>query len=968
MVLPGFYPPCMAQEIKQRWQQVIVSLEEQTPPLTTDRFDDAFLAQLFTTWSGSEFVGDLFTRDTDYLLYFYRLYQQSNQMMPSASHRDELAKHLSSVESQTSLMRILRQYRNKVVSRLIWQDINGLIGLEALTQDLSALADACIESAVQWLYQDLVKIYGTPVGGGINGALSPQQIIVISMGKLGAKELNLSSDIDLMFAYPYQGETTGARRTFTNQEFFIKLGQQLIKVLDTQTADGFVFRVDMRLRPYGNSGALVLSTAAMEQYYQDQGRDWERYAMIKARISAGDKDHGKKLLAELKPFVYRRYIDFSAITALRDMKKLIEREVKRKGMATNIKLGPGGIREIEFIAQSFQLIHGGKDHRLQQRSLMAVLTVISENGYLPESVVTELVAAYHFLRKLEHGLQAFQDKQTQSLPEDANTRERIAFGMGFTSWQALLADLLQHRNHVMGHFANVISVSEGQSSSASTTDPWRAFWFKAHNLEEEQDLFIEKGFHDAVASHRLLITLRDGKPLSRVSRQSRERVDKFMPLLLEMISQSAQPDTVLQRLLPLIDSVLRRTAYLVLLMENPLALKHLCSLCMVSPWIANQIATMPALLDEFLNLGTLYQSPEKKKLAGELQQQLAHIPEDDLEQQAEALRYFKISHVLKVAAAHVTGRLALMKESDYLTWIAEVVLEQVVSIAWRSLTGRYGYPVDDNGDRCDSGFAVIGYGKLGGVELGPGSDLDLVFIHKGASQKETDGARKLDGNAFYARLGQRIIHILTTRSLSGELYQVDMRLRPSGASGLLVSSFSAYEKYQKSSAWTWEHQALVRARVVAGDKALADEITALRQHVLGQVRDHDILRQDVLSMRAKMREHLGNKKVQGLVDIKQEPGGIVDIEFLMQYAVLRYAVDYPNLINWTDNIRISEELEAAGLLSADAAQKLRTAYQELRLAGHKQSLQGEGALVPRETVASHLDFIRQLWQSWLLTS
>ena len=852
MELPGSYPQFMEQALQTRWQQLLSLCNEQGQKEKIESFNTLFLEQLITTWAGSDFVAEEFIKNPDYLFYFYDLFQKGAQfsVQPDYHHR-ELTEKLKCIASEDVLMRALRQYRNREMIRIIWRDLNRLATTRQTTQDLSGLADACIEHALHWLYQDLIPTLGVPLGGHYGEEPRPQQMIVLGMGKLGAGELNLSSDIDLIFTYPNQGETSGDRRKLTNQEFFTRLGQRLIKVLDTRTSDGFVFRVDMRLRPYGSSGALAMSFSAMEQYYQDQGRDWERYAMIKARVVAGDKEQGDNLLKMLRPFVYRRYIDFGAITALRDMKRLIEREVKRKGMKKNIKLGPGGIREIEFIVQSFQLIHGGRDRTLQKKALLDVLPALEAQNYLPGQVTEELKQAYLFLRDLEHALQAVKDKQTQDLPKGDAARERLSYSMGFKTWGELLPVLDKHRDNVIRHFDHVISGSSNHHTVPKRSDQWRMLWLNELNETEALKLLDKKGFLNPESSLRLLLALRDGKALSRVRRQSRERVDKFMPFLLEIASLSEKPDVAISRLLPLVEAVLRRTAYLVLLMENPAAFEHLSKLCVASPWIADQIARTPALLDEFLNLGALYKPPQKNELADELRQQLAHIPEDDLEAQMEALRYFKMAHILRVTAAHVVGTLPLMKESDYLTWIAEVVLEQVIEIAWRNLTERFGRPVSESGGFCDPGFIIIGYGKLGGIELGPGSDLDLVFVHNGVANRETEGPRKTDSTTFYTRLGQRIIHILTTHTLSGALYDVDMRLRPSGASGLLVSSFSAYEKYQQNDAWTWEHQALVRARVVAGDAALANHFEQLRSDVLSKTRDPEKLRHDVVEMRTK---------------------------------------------------------------------------------------------------------------------
>ena len=733
-------------------------------------------------------------------------------------------------------------------------------------------------------------------------------------------------------------------------------------MLDSPTVDGFVFRVDMRLRPYGTSGALSMSFAAMEQYYQDQGRDWERYAMIKARVIAGDRAAGNQLLEQLRPFVYRRYIDFSAIAALRDMKLLIQREVKRKGMAQNIKLGPGGIREIEFIVQSFQLIHGGRDRGLQHRQLLRVLEKLRLHKYLPAKATRELREAYIYLRNLEHCLQAVHDQQTQNLPEDHLTQARIALAMGHNNWKSLSSTLESHKAHVVKHFDAVVSDAQKQDGNESQAAAWLPFW-RARLTEAEELLQLEKaGFNNPEHSRQQLLALRDGKAITRIRRQSRERLDHFLPCLLNVIAQSGNPDTALVRLLPLVEAVLRRTAYLVLLMENPAALEHLVRLCIASPWIADQIALHPVLLDEFLNLGDLYNPPRKEQLADELRQQLAHIPEDDLESQMEALRYFKMSHILRVAAAQVSATLPLMKESDYLTWIAEVVLEQVIAIAWHTMTERHGLPRNNKDQVCDPGFIIIGYGKLGGIELGPGSDLDLVFVHDGDSNRSTDGARPIDSATFFARLGQRIIHILHTQTASGTLYETDMRLRPSGSSGLLVSSFAAFEKYQQEEAWTWEHQALVRARVVAGDPQLASRFVDVRHRVLTSGRDSGQLLQDVRDMRQKMLEHLGSRKTDGQFHLKHDRGGIVDIEFLMQYALLKYACDYPALTRWTDNVRISEDLESAGLLQSEDTYWLMEAYKTFRLAMHQRALQNEPPLVQEHQAHNLRSKVVKLWQ------
>ena len=955
--LSSSYPPPVVQTLQTHWQQ----FNGMNPDFDFSIEDPKFINALITCWTGSDFAAEQCIRHPEHLEY---LHNHSVCICNfTAHHQQQLSSAFDAVTTEDQLMQVLRRYRNREMLRIIWFDLNRLVTMPKTTADLSAMADQCVHQTLEWLTEDLQKTLGTPYGSTYGEEPEPQKMVVIGMGKLGAGELNLSSDIDLMFSYPHQGETRGGRRSISNQEFFIRLGQRLIKVLDSQTIDGFVFRIDMRLRPYGTSGALAMSFSAMEQYYQDQGRDWERYAMIKARIIAGDLPAGKELLRQLHPFVYRRYIDFGSISALRDMKRMIQREVNRKGMGNNIKQGPGGIREIEFIGQSFQLIHGGRDRSLQHRSLQKVLKLLKTGSYLPSATVTELNDAYVYLRNLEHALQAIADRQTQDLPSDSITRSRVAMSMNHQDWEGLLNTLQSHKANVIRHFDAVITDSDDSDQSEDENDLWHALWQSRLTEEEELQLLTDEGFSDPATSRQQLASLRNGKSITRVRRQSRERLDHFLPILLHTIAESTSPDTALARLLPLIEAVLRRTAYLVLLMENAAALEHLVKLCVASPWIADQIAKNPVLLDEFLNLGDLYSPPQKDQLADELRQQLAHIPEDDLESQMDVLRYFKMSHVLRVAAAQVSGTLPLMKESDYLTWIAEVILDQVVAIAWYSLTMQHGCPLDTGGKSCDPCFIIIGYGKLGGIELGPGSDLDLVFVHDGAINKETDGSRPIDSSTFYARLGQRIIHILHTQTTSGILYETDMRLRPSGSSGLLVSSFRAFEKYQQDDAWTWEHQALVRARVVAGDSALADKFAEVRKKVLSRKRDPEQLRHDVKDMRQKMREHLGSKSNDdGLFDLKHDSGGIVDIEFLMQYAVLNYACDYDDLTKWTDNARISEELKKVGLIRSEDADWLMEAYQTFRIGIHQKALQNEPPLAADKTAKIYREKVTDVWQ------
>ncbi|RON17710.1 bifunctional glutamine synthetase adenylyltransferase/deadenyltransferase [Pseudomonas brassicacearum] len=885
----------------------------------------------------------------------------------------QIAAAVNAAQTEDELGRVLRRQRTRHQVRIIWRDLTRQADLVQTCRDLSDMADASIDQAYQWLYSRHCQQFGVPTG---RRSGEPQQMVILGMGKLGAVELNLSSDIDLIFAYPEGGETIGVKRSLDNQEFFIRLGQRLIKALDPMTVDGFVFRVDMRLRPYGSAGALVLSFNALEQYYQDQGRDWERYAMIKSRVVAGDQVAGAQLQEMLRPFVYRRYLDFSAIEALRTMKQLIQQEVRRKGMADNIKLGSGGIREVEFIAQAFQLIHGGRDLSLQQRPLLKVLSTLEGQGYLPPAVISELREGYEFLRYTEHAIQAIADRQTQMLPDGAQDQARIAFMLGFADWDAFHEQLMYWRGRVAWHFAQVIAdpdEEEGTESEVVVGGEWLPLWEEAQDEEAACRQLEEGGFKDATKALKALAGLRSSPQLRAMQRLGRERLDAFIPRLLAQAVEHANPDLVLERVLPLVEAVARRSAYLVLLTENPGALRRLLTLCAASPWIAEQITRFPLLLDELLNEGRLFKPPLAPELAAELRERLTRIPEDDLEQQMEALRHFKLAHRLRVAASEIAGSLPLMKVSDYLTWLAEAILEQVLALAWRQTVAKYGTPLRTDGTLCDPGFIIVGYGKVGGLELGHGSDLDLVFIHDGDPQAETDGPKPIDGAQFFTRLGQRIIHLLTAQTNSGQLYEVDMRLRPSGASGLLVSSLGAFARYQENEAWTWEHQALVRARVLVGSQDVGQAFEKVRAAILGKARDLSTLRQEVSEMRAKMRDNLGSKstaagtganafEATAPFDLKQDAGGIVDIEFMVQYAALAWSETHPPLLRWTDNIRILEELEHEGLMPVEDANLLREAYKAYRSAAHRQALQKDAGVIPGDQFADERRQVVRIWR------
>ena len=878
--------------------------------------------------------------------------------------------YLNEVDGEPALHSALRRFRRESQFRMIWRDLMRWADLAETMAATSAFADICIDGALDWLYRDSCEQYGTPRGADpVTGEEADQKMVVLGMGKLGGRELNVSSDIDLIFAFPGKGETHGGPRPLDNQQFFIRLGQRLIQALDQITADGFVFRVDMRLRPYGQSGALALSFAALETYYQDQGRDWERYAMVKARVVAGDQRAGQVLMESLRPFVYRKYIDFSAFESLRSMKAMIGREVRRKGLENNIKLGSGGIREIEFVVQAFQLIRGGRDRELQQRELLVILQELEALELLPSPVVRELRDAYVFLRNLEHALQGVEDKQTQLLPEDDLSRARVATIMGFESWQACEETLREHRARVATHFSNIIATEEGEEEGpASLDEGWFELWLAEMDENTAIGWLKSRGYENPERTVAELAELRDNRTVQTLQTQGRKRLNQFMPVLLEALTRVENPSETLSRVLQLVEAILRRTAYMVLLLENPGARTQLVGLCSESPWIARQLAETPLLLDELLNAESLYHPPAKAELQDDLRQQMLRIPFEDLEEQMESLRHFKKAHILRVAASELKGTLPLMKVSDYLTWIAEVVLDHVVDVAFANLVSRHGYPRRADGSACETDFAIIGYGKLGGIELGYTSDLDLVFVHKADPELATDGEKPIDNAVFYTRLGQRIVHILNTQTPSGQLYEVDMRLRPSGNSGLLVSTLQAFEKYQREDAWTWEHQALARARGVAGCEQTLEAFESIRHDILCQPRGRDRLRTDVVEMREKMRASLGTPESRRaeVFHIKHDAGGIIDIEFMVQYLMLAWSADHPELTQWSDNIRQMEELGRAGVMAVEDAEKLRESFIALRSTIHRRALQNLNSQVEGDAFTEEREYIRAMWKKVMI--
>lgn len=906
----------------------------------------------------SKFVLEVLAKDEQLRNELPTMLEQNERV---SLYRDVLANQLSDCFDEMSGQRVLRQFRNREMAYIAWRDFCGSWSLEESLEHLSQLAEAMIFETYQWQYKACCELWGTPC----NAEGEAQPMLIIGMGKLGGGELNFSSDIDLIFTYPENGETQGARRSIANAQFFTRLGQRIIKALDQQTFDGFCYRVDMRIRPFGDSGPLVMSYAALEDYYQEQGRDWERYAMIKARVMGREMyPEYQELRQMLRPFVFRRYIDFSAIQSLRRMKSMISSEVRRRGLSNNIKLGAGGIREVEFIAQVFQLIRGGREPSLRQRGLLVTLEAIDELELLNKQDVTHLRDAYKFLRRLENLLQAMADKQTQTLPDGEIERLQLAVAMGYQDWQQLHQQVQLNMNNVHAVFTHLIGDDEEEQSEVAKH--FNELWDMAQHSDVIENILIND--IQAVEPEKMaqtIINFKQDLAKKTLGPRGREVLNRLMPKIFQAIFAHPDAEFGLPRVLHLLHRIVTRTTYLELLDEHGAALTQLVRLCTASPMISEQLGRYPILLDELIDPQHLYNPIPLESYRTELRDYLARIPEDDMEQQMEALRQFKQICILRIAAADIAGVLPVMKVSDHLTYLSEAIVECVVNQAWLQMVAKYGQP-NHLKDREGKGFAVVGYGKVGGWELGYNSDLDIVFMHDCPVSAYTDGKKDIDGRQFYLRLAQRIIHIFSTRTASGILYEVDTRLRPSGASGLLVSPTDAFDEYQRTEAWTWEHQALVRARMIYGDEPLQRAFHKIRHGILCLPRETEELKKQVVDMRIKMRDHLGGKKA-GRFMLKQDPGGITDIEFLAQYLVLNYSHDKPKLTRWSDNVRIFESLITQGIMDEHQAMAVTNAYTSMRDQIHHRNLLNLDADVADDKFTQERQLVVDVWQQWLVS-
>ncbi|MGC4028772.1 MAG: bifunctional [glutamate--ammonia ligase]-adenylyl-L-tyrosine phosphorylase/[glutamate--ammonia-ligase] adenylyltransferase [Steroidobacteraceae bacterium] len=846
----------------------------------------------------------------------------------------------------------LRRLRRREMVRIAWRDLAGLATTEQILRELSQFAACTIDAAVMFAAQRLATRHGMPQGEDAG-------LVVLGMGKLGGGELNFSSDVDLIFLYE-SGEDTPGPAPLSREEFYLRQARLAIRLLDTVTEDGFVFRVDMRLRPFGDSGPLVASFAFFEDYLQLHGRDWERYAYVKARAISGAAAFEPLRENVLRPFVFRRYLDFGVFESLREMKALIQREVARREMADNIKLGAGGIREVEFIVQAFQLVRGGQNPLMRDPSLLTVLPLLGRRR-LPPAVVAELMSAYDFLRRLENRIQMLDDAQTHSLPSDPLQRARMALAMGLPDVATLEAQLAVHRAVVARHFADLFSVSAAAPAGCAKLD-LAPLWEPELDREGLLDRLREARCADADALLGLLEQVRGSARLRRLDETGRRRLKALLELLVVEQPAGCGLDP-LRRLCAILEAIGQRSAYFSLLMENRAARERLFAVCASGEFLAAQLVRNPGLLDELLGGGWLQSLPSRPALERELAVRLADVQPDDPEREVEILCRFKQAAVFRVAVADLIGGLPLMQVSDRLTEIAEVIVQYALDAAWRQMTAQLGTPFCvEAGAARPVRVAALAYGKLAGWELGYGSDLDIVFLHDSVGeQQETDRASPVDNQIFFLRFGQRVLHLLTVHSAAGRLYEVDVRLRPSGKGGLMVTSIEAFRRYQFEEAWTWEHQALLHARAVAGDAGLMQRIGQTRLEVLRKAVRRDRLQEDVLQMRERMRRELSGAK-PGRFDMKQDRGGMADIEFLAQYWALRWADEAPPVAWYPDTIRQLESVASADLVPQHTVDVLVAAYQRYRQHGHHLSLEGRDNIVPAEDFFTEREQVAAIWR------
>ena len=927
------------------------------------------LAVLGKTWACSDFIARTCIR------YPQMLHALSDEGWDKGRSMDDyralVDEVLSAATDDITLMRTIRELRQREMSRIAWRDLNGLADDATILYEITDLAEAMVAVTLRHLEKQQAESFGMPLDS--NG--DEQELLVFAMGKMGGRELNFSSDIDLIFSFAEEGETPGPRKK-SHYEFYLAVIRKLVKLLDEVTADGFVYRVDTRLRPFGQSGPMAMSFSGLEQYYQLHGRDWERYAMIKAKLITGRKEDRKYLQSMLTPFVYRRYLDFSMIDSIREMKSMINAQMKRKRMTNNIKLGPGGIREIEFIGQTLQLIRAGREPDLRKRSIIEVLTLLAQKCYLQQHESEDLISAYWYLRKLENRLQMLADKQTHVLPDDDISQQRICLAMGQPDWDSLIAELVEHQAAVDNVFQHLIATEEekGEEPSVTALTLFLSDAAKRDDSDHSVKQYLESlGYQQADEVVEIIVHLHASSQIRHLTGDTARMMFQLIESLIEKIADYPKQAVLFDRASRILKALAGRKVYISLLNEFPAIQLQMLTLCQASEWFTERLTKYPILLDSLLSTAEAFRHQYDIKHLLELELERVdgykvasdadEVAELDLEQLMERMRQFKRQTVFTVAMLDVFYAEPVETVSDHLTDLANALLEKILQFSWQAMAARHGEPqcvIDD--EVVYPQMSIVAYGKMGGNELGYGSDLDIIFIHNSDGEKQyTNGEKSIDNQQFFARVAQRVIHFLNTRTYSGILYEADTRLRPDGQSGLMVSSITAFEQYQKEKAWTWEHQALIRARFVTGSALIEQEFDRIRGSVLcSVVKDlggEDKLLREVVAMREKMRQHLANKSEA--FDVKQDAGGLVDIEFMTQAGVLIHAEANADCLRHTATLELIKELKDIGWYEAEEAENIADAYRYFRKLKNWQKLKCES---DETDVAQHRDNVKAVWQ------
>lgn len=920
--------------------------------------------EMFAVWYASPFIKRVCLSQSQWLQTLFserELHCDFNKEI----YRKQLHQVVSDSDSIEAIQHHLRVKRAAAFARIAWRDLQHYSIVQQTLHELSAFAEICAQETLQWCFE---WVRSRPSASEFVKQL-PQRLVIFALGKLGGSELNFSSDIDIVFAYADDVEHT-QEQAGKAIEFYLKVVQLFIKILSEQTQDGFVFRVDVRLRPFGNSGTLVPSFLSIDQYFQTHGRDWERYAWMKARVIAGDRHVGEQFLDEVSPFIYRRYLDYGAIQSLREMKALVDTKAHQESAKENLKIGYGGIREIEFIAQMFQLIYGGKDSSLRIRSTFQALKQLEEQGLLDTDCIEKLTDAYLFLRKAENGLQLREDQQIHSLPVEDKQREHFSYLLGMQNWQEFYSDYEEHVNIVNDLYQSLLESDDQNDKDNIEKSEFEKIWLQ---IDEKEYCFDELRVSFSVDAEHICTQLSNFSQSSLVQKLipvARQRLDYFIPIFLQQLIQYKQPKIVFDRFLNILKKIVQRSTYISLLIENEYKLSKIFSLIQASPWVSQYLATYPLLLDEILSMDEDYQPPSMLEMQQQLHASLQNN-EEGLESYMQRLREFKHSQAIQIAAADVIEDYPIMKVSDHLSWLAETCINSAVHYAYRDLVEKYGEPrCEEDTNHFTPEVLIVEYGKLGGLELGYGSDLDIVFLHNSVGMhcetvgSESEASKKIHNDIFFTRLVQRAIHILSTVTSSGKVFETDLRLRPHGESGPIVSSIKAYENYLMNDAWLWEHQALVRARAISNSKKLNNEFERIRQKILCLTRKVCDVQTSVIEMRNKMLDAYASSSKEG-VNLKKDIGGVIDIEFIVQFLVLSYSSEHPQICKHTDNVRILDACAGVGLLEQGSSEELKEIYLKFRKYLHQQSLKLLPESQDMTVFASERDTVQKYWTSLL---